>query len=129
VVAAPIIEKFAARACFFITTECMGSDRVPPWDHQEGIVSEWMTWDQVRSLGRSGHEVGAHTMTHVDLGLVRGEAARAEIEGARRRIESELGERPAFFAYPFGRREQIVDENIELVKALGLPAVCLPTEG
>lgn len=127
-VAAPIIEKYGARACFFLTTECMGSNRVPPWDQEENIVSEWMTWDQVRSLRRSGYEIGAHTLTHVDLGMVLGEAARDEIEGARNRIESELAEQPTFFAYPFGRREQMAAENVTMVKQLGF-ACCLSAYG
>jgi peptidoglycan/xylan/chitin deacetylase (PgdA/CDA1 family) len=119
-IAAPILERHGVRACFFVTTEFIGTDCVPWWDRNQGIRTEWMTWDQVRGLRAAGHEVGSHTATHVDLGVVVGEAARREIGGGSDRLDAELAESLGLFAYPFGGRKQMADENKSLPKELGL---------
>lgn len=127
-VAAPILECHGTRACFFITTACIGSQEVPEWDRAQEIESEWMSWNGVRELRRRGHEIGAHTRTHLDLGQTTGAAAQGEIEGAKRKIEEELGESPLWFAYPFGGRHQMAPDNVALVKALGFRC-CLSAYG
>lgn len=87
-----------------------------------------MSWEQVRFLHRQGFEIGAHTRNHVDQGIVSGDEAREEIEGSRRRLEAELGSEVRYFSYPFGRREQLTDENRHLVRACGF-ACCLSAYG
>lgn len=117
--AAPRLASLGLSACFFIATEFIGSERVPWWDAERGIRSEWMTWDQIRALRAAGFEVGAHTMNHVDLGLVSGEEAKAEIEGSKRRLEQELGAGVGFFSYPYGRVNQITEANRDAVRRAG----------
>jgi peptidoglycan/xylan/chitin deacetylase (PgdA/CDA1 family) len=112
-------------ACFFIATEFIGSDRVPWWDAKSGIVSAWMSWAQVRSLGDDGFELGAHTKNHVDLGVVSGAEAVEEIAGSARRLAAETGIRVDLFSYPYGRPHQITEENRELVRKAGF--VCCPS--
>ena len=119
-VAAPILERYGLRACFFLTTEFIGTDHVPWWDEEMQIDTKWMTWDQVRDLRASGHEIGSHTETHADLGTVSPTEARNEIRGGNERLERELGEASGLFAYPFGRRRNMSAENQSLVKEIGL---------
>lgn len=119
-VAAPILERHGLRACFFVTTGFIGTDWVAWWDRGRGIRTNWMTWDQVRGLRAAGHEIGSHTATHVDLGVVVGEDARSEIAGGSTRLDAELSESSGLFAYPFGGRGQLADENKPLPKELGL---------
>ena len=97
-----------------------------------------MTWQQVREMRAEGFEIGAHTVNHVNLGNeesfaahgaaplpdhwgvnVHAEAQAAEIEGSKIRLEEELGEEMKLFSYPFGRGENITDENRGVVRALG----------
>ncbi len=119
-IAAPILERYGLRACFFLATEFIGTDHVPPWDRKNGIATQWMTWDMVRALRASGHEVGSHTATHVNLGIVVGEAARREIAEGKARLEAELSESSGLFAYPYGGRKDLAEENKSLPKQLGL---------
>src|SRR2546423_11971290 len=79
-----------------------------------------MTWDHVRGLRAAGHEVGSHTATHVDLGVVVGEEACREIEAGKRRLEAELSEPADLFAYPYGARENFAAENKDLPRQLGM---------
>ena len=112
-------------ASFFIATEFIGSDRVPWWDTKAGIISEWMSWDDVRSLRDDGFELGAHTKNHVDLGVVSGAEAVEEIDGSARRLVAETGAPIDLFSYPYGRPHQITEENREIVRKAGF--VCCPS--
>jgi peptidoglycan/xylan/chitin deacetylase (PgdA/CDA1 family) len=119
-IAAPILERYGQRACFFVTTGFIGSDYVPPWDAEKKIPTQWMTWDQVRSLRAAGHDVGSHTMSHVDLGVTDKDEARREIEGGDCRLDAELGEHSGLFAYPFGERRHMSEQNLSVIEELGL---------
>jgi peptidoglycan/xylan/chitin deacetylase (PgdA/CDA1 family) len=119
-IAAPILEAYGQRACFFVTTGFIGTDHVPWWDAEKKIQTRWMTWDQVRSLRASGHDIGSHTQTHPDLGVIRRDDARREIGGGSSRLDAELGEHSGLFAYPFGGRKNMSEENQLLLKELGL---------
>ena len=126
--AAPIMERYGVRGCFFLATSFIGTDLVAWWDRQSEIQSEWMSWDQVRQLRQSGHEIGAHTETHADLGITVGEEARLEIESGRARLEREIGEPITLFAYPYGAREQLTAINRVLVREAGFRC-CLSAFG
>ena len=118
-IAAVELERRGLPACFFVATNFIGSRTVPWWDVELSIEPTWMTWDDVRSLAARGFEVGAHTMDHVDLGVVNGRAARDQIVGSRTRIAAELGAEPALFSYPYGRPDQLTEANREEVRAAG----------
>ena len=118
--AAPMLERHNLRASFFVTTQFIGTDYVPWWDARKNIETKWMNWDQVRALRAAGHEIGSHTQNHVDLGVVSKEEARREIGGGEERLDSELGEHSGLFAYPYGGRANMSEENQSLVKELGM---------
>jgi peptidoglycan/xylan/chitin deacetylase (PgdA/CDA1 family) len=115
----------AIPACFFIATDFIDSDRVPWWDAEAGIRSQWMSWNDVRSLRSDGFELGAHTKNHVDLGIVSGEEAMEEITGSTRRLAAETGAKIDLFSYPYGRPEQITEENRDIVRKVGF--ICCPS--
>jgi peptidoglycan/xylan/chitin deacetylase (PgdA/CDA1 family) len=120
--AAPILQKYALPSTFFVVTRWIGGDVVPWWDQPE--CHPWMSWDQVRTLHRSGFAIGAHTRTHVDLGAVGGDDAESEIVGARVDLERELGADVDLFAYPYGARENISEANRALIKRAGFRCCC-----
>jgi len=67
-----------------------------------------LTWDEVRTMARSGIEFGGHTVTHPILQTV--ENARElgfEIAHCKSRIEQELQAPVLHFAYPSGKTEEI----------------------
>lgn len=119
-IAAPILERYGLRACFFVTTDFIGTNHMPWWDRENGITTQWMTWDHLRALRAAGHEVGSHTATHANLGVVVGAEARREIGEGKARLESELSESSGLFAYPYGGREHLANENKSIPKELGL---------
>ena len=122
--AAPILESLGLPATFFVVTQWIGTDVVPWWDREIGVHHPWMTWDQVRSLHRCGFELGAHTRTHVDLGSVTDRDAHREILGARWELEDQLSARVELFAYPYGRMDNLIDANRDLVRGAGFRCCC-----
>jgi peptidoglycan/xylan/chitin deacetylase (PgdA/CDA1 family) len=122
--AAPALERFSLPATFFVVTEWLGTEIVPFWDSQLGVRQPWMTWDEVHSLQRRGFDIGAHTRSHVDLGVVSGAVACDEIAGARLQLERHLGPSPRAFAYPYGQRHNITESNRALVRSAGFYCCC-----
>jgi peptidoglycan/xylan/chitin deacetylase (PgdA/CDA1 family) len=127
-VAAPYLEIKGLPASFFVTTGFIGSGTIPWWDQEQGIGSEWMDWNEVRSLHERGFEIGAHTVHHVDLSHTDGSEADAEIAGGKRMLEERLGAVVNLFAYPYGRRHQITEANRSLVREVGF-ACCASSYG
>jgi len=62
----------------------------------------FMTWDQIRELRDAGVTIGVHGAAHAHMTTLSDDEIRADIERATRRIEEELGVRPALFSYPHG---------------------------
>jgi len=127
-IAAKELEKRGMTACFFLATDFVGSARVPSWDEERGIRSAWMGWEDVRALERRGFELGAHTMSHVDLGKSGGEEAAREIAGSKERLERELGREVTDFSYPFGGRNNLTEANRREVRRAGFGS-CLSAFG
>jgi peptidoglycan/xylan/chitin deacetylase (PgdA/CDA1 family) len=118
-VAAPELRRRGLPACFFVTAGFIGTRTQPWWDVEYGARAEWMTWDDVRRLRDDGFEIGAHTLTHADLGRVEGEAAERELAEPREILRRELGAAPTLFSFPYGARHRMTEENRGRVKDAG----------
>jgi peptidoglycan/xylan/chitin deacetylase (PgdA/CDA1 family) len=110
-IAAPELRARGLPACFFVTAGFVGTRTQPWWDVEYGARAEWMTWDQVRRLHAQGFEIGAHTVTHADLGRLEGDAAGRETADGRAILERELGAPVTLFSYPYGAPHRMTAEN------------------
>ena len=63
---------------------------------------DYMTWDQVRELVKSGATIGSQTHTHLHMAKSSNLQNKAELETSNRRFEAELGKIPNLIAYPYG---------------------------
>lgn len=127
-VAAPELARLRLPCCFFVATDLISSRETPWWDSKNAVRTEWMTWEDVRHLHGQGFEIGAHTMTHANLGELPGEVAAAEIAGSKKRLETELGETVLYFSYPYGGRAEMTEESREAVRRAGYQC-CLSAYG
>ena len=146
-VASRLLRERDLPACFFIATGYIGTDRIPGWDRDKEIRSHWMTWDHVRQLHELGFEIGAHTVNHINLGEaesfamfrapplpehwgvdVTPDSAIREIRESKDHLERELSSPIRFFSYPFGRRENISQQNRDAVRNSGFDC-CLAAYG
>lgn len=64
--------------------------------------ADFMRWDHMREMQSEGVEFAAHSHRHIRLPALTLEKAQAEIMKGINRIEAELGQKPHFFAYPYG---------------------------
>jgi peptidoglycan/xylan/chitin deacetylase (PgdA/CDA1 family) len=81
------------------------------------LRSPMLDWDQVREMARLGMTIGAHTMTHPNLPSAGLDAARAEIEGSKRRLEREVAQLVTMFSYPNGGAERYFTPELQRVVA------------
>ena len=122
--AAPLLKAAGLPATFFVVSQFIGTECVPWWDASLSVRQPWMTWDQVRSLHSEGFEIGAHSRTHADLGEVCGEKAKEEILSSRLELEERLSAPVDLFAYPYGAKDRMREENRQVVKAAGFSCCC-----
>ncbi len=66
-----------------------------------GHRADCCTWDELRRLASADVEIGAHSVTHVNLSRVSALRRRFEIAESKRLCESLIGRCEAF-AYPYG---------------------------
>ncbi len=85
----PILQKYGFLATFFIITSRVGRPR-------------YLTWREMLEMQAEGMEIGSHTVSHVDEATYSRRQTDAQVLGAQRAIELQLGGRPVSFAYPYG---------------------------
>jgi peptidoglycan/xylan/chitin deacetylase (PgdA/CDA1 family) len=83
------LEPRGLRGVFFVYTAAVGG-------------GGFLSWDDLRTLEASGHEVLSHTVGHPDLVRVPDDRLAVEMRESRARLERELGHPVETIAYPFG---------------------------
>ncbi len=89
----------------------------------EGVdqkIPAYMTWEQMREMQKNGVQFANHSQRHDYLTQkVPGESQQAwldrmyaDINAAQKRLQDELGQAPALFAYPYG------EYNLDLMKII-----------
>ncbi|HEX5737023.1 MAG TPA: polysaccharide deacetylase family protein [Hydrogenophaga sp.] len=84
----------------------IGGPTRPTWDGM-------MSWDQLRTLQREGHEIGSHSASHPILPLVADAALSPEIEGSRATLEHHLNQPVHSFCYPNGDYDERVLKAVQ----------------
>lgn len=108
--AAATLRQFGFPATFFVTPRFLDGVREArnyseAWGH--------FRWDDVATLIEDGFEVGAHSMTHVDLRRCSAERLDEETAGAKRVLDERLGVEVRSFSYPYGRHDPRVHRAVE----------------
>jgi len=116
--AAQVLAEFGLPACFFVPTRYIGTEHVFEWDRGLKKMPN-LSWDDLREMVRLGHDVGSHTVSHADLGIVGPEEARRELRDSKKMLENQLGRGARWFAYPFGGPSNFRPEYLPLVHAAG----------
>jgi peptidoglycan/xylan/chitin deacetylase (PgdA/CDA1 family) len=105
---------------------------------RDSVLEAILEWSRTPRLCRDSHrplladelsalasspliELGAHSVTHVDLRLLDASALRHEIGGSRSRLEAVTGRQVLGFAYPFGSYS---GESASFVAAAGFARAC-----
>jgi peptidoglycan/xylan/chitin deacetylase (PgdA/CDA1 family) len=123
--AAPVLRRWSLPAIFFVATGFMESQEQAFWDEDAGLRSRWMSWPQVVQLAQAGHEIGAHTVVHADLGAVSLSETESELRRSRDEIAARIGTAPIHFAVPFGRAFPELEQAIGIARKLGYKSLSL----
>lgn len=91
--AAASLEEHGYCATFYVAP---GTMRQGPY------FTQFLSREEVRDLARAGHDVGSHTLTHVDLTQVDDERLRVELAQSQAELEAITGRPVTSIAYPHG---------------------------
>ncbi len=97
--ALPLLEKHHLKGVAFVITQAVGT-------------SEYLTWDQIREMDKSGvFEIESHTLTHPELPKLSHKKMKKELEESKKILEEKIEKPIEFFCYPYGRySKEIVKE-------------------
>jgi peptidoglycan/xylan/chitin deacetylase (PgdA/CDA1 family) len=102
--AKPALEEHGFRGTFFIVAGLVGQPG--EWLRTEiGTAYPLADWPALRTLLASGHECGAHTLSHPRLSLLPPERQAEELRGSRSLLEDKLDREVRHLAYPFGAHD------------------------
>lgn len=123
--AIPVLLKHQIPFTYFICTGPVKHGTPFPHDQQAGQPLDVNTLDQVRELADAGVEIGAHTRTHANLGNgISADQLISEIVGAKDDLERAIDRSIRYFAFPFGRHENLSAQAFRIAAEAGYAGVC-----
>lgn len=98
---------------------------------QNGLLPRrFMNRDEIRLLAGHGlATIGAHTMHHYNLKRLSEEAALDEMIASAAMIESQTGQRPRHFAYPYGYESATGEREVGLAAKAGFASAVTTRHG
>jgi peptidoglycan/xylan/chitin deacetylase (PgdA/CDA1 family) len=110
----PVLQKHGFMATVFLPTAFIGGCRSAQGSRFDGSGfkvpchfpfrnphCEFLTWNEVRELRKSGIEFGSHTVNHPKLVELDWPQIRSELSNSKSEIEQQLGEPVTSFCYPY----------------------------
>jgi peptidoglycan/xylan/chitin deacetylase (PgdA/CDA1 family) len=92
--------------------------------------AEAMSWADLRRIAADPLcTIGSHTVNHYALAKLPPAEARHESIESRDRIAKELGQRPKFFAYPYGDETSAAARDFSLIAEAGFEAAVTTRKG
>ena len=100
--ALPILRDYDVPAHLFLTTAVAGKDNQWPGQAVTAPDFNMLSWEQIGQLHDAGVNIESHTHSHPDLRTLSQYETEQECEQADGLIETRVGRRPQYFAYPYG---------------------------
>ncbi len=121
----PVLHRLGFTAtCYFVAGHPGGTNF---WDAKAGVASApLMSREEIREWAAAGHEVGSHTLDHVDLARVAPDHAREQICRSRRILEDLVQQPVEAFCYPYGHYGA---EHVAMVREAGYASATTTQRG
>lgn len=101
---------------YFVTTHFVETGKPFPHDIARGVPLRPNTIEEIKNLAGNGVQIGAHSHTHLDFGRpLSDEVLKIEITDVRKRLQDWTGQSIDYFAFPFGLKQNISQEAIDVV--------------
>ena len=105
--AAEVLNEYNAKACFFINPGIIGEtdfDKINKYCTETLAFPpvEFLNWDEVAHLQKWGHEIGSHTMMHMNIAKATEQKIKDDMRQTFRILNERCGS-VKHFAYPYGR--------------------------
>jgi peptidoglycan/xylan/chitin deacetylase (PgdA/CDA1 family) len=110
---------------YFVTLENVLKNR--PFDHDVRLSQPLSpnTIEQLRTMADAGVEIGGHTRTHCDLGLVTREAEIVdEVFDSIDELQALINKPVRYFAFPYGMLPNLNKTVFRIARDRGLLGVC-----
>lgn len=113
-----VVEETRAKIVMFLATDQVELHKEFDHDLVAGIRNFFpLSWDQVDHWNQRDVEFGSHTCTHIDCGSRDRARLQTEVAGSARDLEMRLRQPCRFFAFPFGKRENMSAEAVQIAAA------------
>lgn len=131
--AAKILNEYGASACFFINPNSIDikdveKSKVFCETRLEMPPVEFLDWNDVDSLLKQGHEIGAHTMDHEDVATLNPEEFEQNLLQCKDILKEKCGE-VRHFAYTYGKYSNFYKRAHELVFETGYDSCSTAVRG
>ena len=127
--AVPILVRHQLPAAFFVSTGIVGTDLPFPHDIRRGNGAiPNMNWAQLRNMRQMGFTIGSHTVNHIDCAGEPEAVVWDELTRSRDTLRQELGIQDVTLGYPYGGREHMTPQRLDMVRQAGY-AGCLSAYG
>ncbi len=122
--AAPLLKAAGLPASMFIATGFIDTDRVFEHDRLNYPHNfENLCHTDIPRLLEGGFEIGAHTVNHVDLGVIDAASAWREVIESKETLEKLSGRPVTTFSFPFGKETNMRAEIRDMVARAGFRAM------
>lgn len=119
---APQLEKYGVNAMFFVNPNFADAADRNDLAYIENFTVNTtkspgkhpMTWEQMKDLQKRGFLIGAHTMDHYCINDDNIDELERQIGDCKGIIESKLGTKCDYFAFPYGRLEHANPKSIDI---------------
>ena len=121
--AAAIFKEYGISACFFICPGIINEknpEKIKNFSAEKLHFPpvEFLTWDDVEKLCKDGHEIGSHTMSHINIAGTDPSVVTSELQQSFDIIKSRIGN-PVHFAFPYGKYFHFTEKARKVVFDIG----------
>lgn len=123
--ASQILDKYGIKGIFFTPTDFIDCKDKQEWDMfiKEHLLLEDkdinsgmrpMKWEEIKRMDEKGHYIGAHTLSHINIGKIGQKELEYELKESKVRLERRLQQEIKFFAFPFGNMESVGKDALKV---------------
>ncbi|MCD6219835.1 polysaccharide deacetylase family protein [Candidatus Calescamantes bacterium] len=116
----PYLSRNSIPFTIFLTASYIGTSRLLPHDRKsDPEVNRLLSWEEVKEMSDKGVEFGSHGFNHIRFSGIDSATLREEIRLSKEIIEKNLGTLVKYFAFPYGKIEDIPQETENILRESG----------